>query len=67
MHLFRKEHLVRNIRLVRKVSSGRSSLPLGQRAALSSLLVAAAFAVVPAARAQTGTYPVYDQRLSRAL
>jgi hypothetical protein len=29
------------------------------RRALSSLLVAAAFAVVPAARAQTGTDPVY--------
>ena len=59
MHLFRTVHLFRNIRLVRKVSSGRSSLPLGQRAVLSSLLVAAAFAVVPAARAQTGTDPVY--------
>ena len=52
-------HLFRNTRLVREVSSGRSSLPLGQRAVLSSLLAAAAFAVVPAARAQTGTDPVY--------
>jgi quinol monooxygenase YgiN len=45
--------------LVRKVSSGRSSLPLGQRVVLSSLLAAAAFAVVSAARAQTGTDPVF--------
>ena len=59
MHLFRDMYFARNMHLIPKVSSGWSCRPLGRRAVLSLLVIAAAFAIAPAARAQTGTDAVY--------
>src|SRR5207253_9620988 len=47
------------MRFIRKLSSGRSCIPFGRWAVVPSLLIAAAIAVVPAARAQTSADGVY--------
>jgi len=47
------------MRLIRKLPSGRSCIQFGRWAVVPSLLIAAAIAVVPAARAQTSADGVY--------
>jgi quinol monooxygenase YgiN len=47
------------MRFIRKLSSGRSCIPFDRWAVVPSLAIAAAIAVVPAARAQTAADPVH--------
>jgi quinol monooxygenase YgiN len=47
------------MRLIRKLPSARSSIPFGRWAVIPFLVIAAAIAVVPAARAQTSADAVY--------
>src|SRR5437762_13836755 len=56
-HLFIGEN--KSMRLTRKLPSGRSCIQFGRLAVVPSLLIAAALAVVPAARAQTSPDGLY--------